>query len=69
MAHESRQPNQKQSWYYETLFTQIIINKRAVIFPKVCFLVASNEGTQAEPQVIWFLVKENTSKLWTSFFC
>lgn len=48
---------------YETLFTHIIITKRAVIFPKVCFLAASNEGAPAEPQVVWFLVQENTSKL------
>lgn len=47
---------------------QIIINKRAVIFPKVCFLAVSNEGAPAEPQVTEFLVKENTSKLQTSFF-
>lgn len=70
MAQESRQPNYKQAWYYETLFTHIVINKRAVIFPKVCFLAASNERGQApaESQVREFLLKDNTSKLQTSFF-
>lgn len=47
-----------------------VINKRAVIFPKVGFLAASNERGQApaEPQVIGFLLKDNTSKLQTLLF-
>lgn len=70
MAQNPRQPNYKQAWYYETLLTHMVINKRTVIFPKVCFPAASNERGQvpAEPQVTEFLLKDNTPKLQTSFF-